>query len=119
MDYWEIEVRHEGLNKYRHIRGSDKYIVEQKAVAQQRTWDEMWQKKERKELAITKTEEAQAAIDELENVLHHTLSIDSVIDWDSLLDKSSFSEKNPSEPMLVECPQEPKKIRREISAQYC
>ena len=44
-EMWEIEVRHDGLNKYRHIRGSDKYIVEQKASVQQLAWDEMWKKK--------------------------------------------------------------------------
>ena len=32
-EMWEIEIRHNGLNKYRHIRGSDKYIVQQKAAA--------------------------------------------------------------------------------------
>ncbi len=43
-EMWEIEVRHEGLNKYRHIKGTDKYIVRQKANAQQLVWDEMWEK---------------------------------------------------------------------------
>ena len=38
---WEVEVRHDGLHKYRHIRGIDKYVVEQKAAAQLRTWNEM------------------------------------------------------------------------------
>lgn len=42
---YEIEIRHRGLNKYRHIKGSDKYIVEQKAHMQQLAWDEMWEKK--------------------------------------------------------------------------
>ena len=42
---YEIEIRHRGLNKYRHIKGSDKYIVEQKARVQQQVWDEMWEKK--------------------------------------------------------------------------
>ncbi|OGQ99467.1 MAG: hypothetical protein A2521_00730 [Deltaproteobacteria bacterium RIFOXYD12_FULL_57_12] len=42
---WEIEVRHDGLGKYRHIRGSDKYVVEQKASYQKLQWDEQWQRK--------------------------------------------------------------------------
>jgi len=45
-EVWEVEVRHDGLNKYRHIRGSDRYIVEQKATAQRLTWNEMWDKKQ-------------------------------------------------------------------------
>lgn len=42
---WSIEVRHDGLGKYRHIRGSDKYVVEQKALSQKLQWDEQWQRK--------------------------------------------------------------------------
>ena len=102
-EMWQIEVRHEGLNKYRHIRGSDKYVVEQKANAQKLAWDEMWEKKqaaeqkkmerdavirskeEKKILAITKTKEAQQAISELETLLQHTLEVDDTIDWDNLL----------------------------------
>lgn len=42
---WEIEVRHDELGKYRHIRGSDKYIVEQKAIYQKLQWNEQWQRK--------------------------------------------------------------------------
>ena len=45
-EIWEIEVTHPGLNKYRHIRGTDKYVVEQKAYAQKAIWDEIWQKKQ-------------------------------------------------------------------------
>jgi restriction system protein len=56
---WEIEVRHEGLNKYRHIRGSDRHIVEQKADAQRFAWDEMWEKKQASE---QKRMEREAAI---------------------------------------------------------
>ena len=85
-EMWEIEVRHEGLNKYRHIRGSDRNIVEQKADVQRLAWDEMWEKKreretairskeEKKELAITKTNEAQEAINQLETILLHTLKL--------------------------------------------
>lgn len=42
---WEIEVSHNGLGKYRHIRGSDKNVVEQKAQYQKMQWDEQWQRK--------------------------------------------------------------------------
>ncbi len=42
---WEIEVRHDRLGKYRHIRGSIKEVVEQKALYQKLQWDEQWQRK--------------------------------------------------------------------------
>ena len=125
-EMWEIEIRHEGLNKYRHIRGTDRYVVEQKAAAQQRVWDEMWEKKqaaERKKkeieaamrdkeakqrLAVEKTNEALAAIEAIENTLYHTLTIDDAIDWDTLLDKSDFPEKKIQKPVVVSTPPEPK-----------
>ncbi len=111
---WETIISHDELNKVRHIRGSDRNIVEQKALAQLRQWDEMWERKlrrldlesavqskeENKARAITKSAEAKAAIDELENILLHTLSVDDTIDWDSLLDKSSFSKNPPEKPEI-------------------
>lgn len=124
-EMWEIEVRHDGLNKYRHIRGSDKYIVEQKASVQQLAWDEIWEKKqvaeqkksdreaaiknkeEKKELAITKTNEAQEEIKQLETILLHTIEVDDAIDWDSLLDTSEYPESEPSKPMFAPSPSEP------------
>ena len=42
---YELEVRHEGLKKYRLIRGSDRHVVEQKAWAQKAIWNEMWEKR--------------------------------------------------------------------------
>ena len=122
---WEIEVRHDGLNKYRHIRGSDKYIVEQKASVQQLAWDEMWEnkliveqkkndreaaiknKEEKKELAITKTNEAQEVIKQLEKILLHTLEVDDMINWDSLLNTNEYPESEPSKPTFAPPPSEP------------
>ena len=48
---YEIEISHEGLNKYRHIRGRDRHVVERKANAQCDTWDLQWAKKCEKEEA--------------------------------------------------------------------
>ena len=44
--FWEIEIRHDGLGKYRHIRGSDRHVVEQKANYQKLQWDEQWRRKQ-------------------------------------------------------------------------
>ncbi len=122
---YEIEVRHEGLNKYRHIRGKDKYIVQQKATMQILAWDEMWEKKQaaewkkevaelekivkenKKELATTQTNEAQEAINQLNNLLLHTLEIDDAIDWGSLINNSEYQETKPSRPKLKITPPKP------------
>ena len=66
-EMWEIEVRHAGLNKYRHIRGSDRYVVEQKAAAQKLAWDEMWQKKQ---TAVSKEEKFNCIQTQKESVVH-------------------------------------------------
>ena len=122
---YEIEIRHRGLNKYRHIKGSDKYIVEQKARVQQQVWDEMWEKKllaedkrakkeeknrsreENKELALSRTTEAQNEIFEIKNILNHTLGVNDAVDWERLLDRRNFNIKKPSKPRVIEYTREP------------
>ncbi|MBA4311253.1 MAG: restriction endonuclease [Chlorobiaceae bacterium] len=122
---WEIEIRHPGLNKYRLIRGTDKYVVEQKAATQEAAWDEMWRKRSEKEEralnkrtkieeALSRTRDACEAITELENILRHTLSIDDTIKWESLKDKSIFPKPKPQPQTLQEIPQPP----RETAPQY-
>ena len=126
---WEIEVRHEGLNKYRHIRGSDRNVAEQKAHAQRLAWDEMWEKKgrrkrknsassskeEKKESAITKTNEAQESIKQLETLLQHTLTVDNAIDWDSLLNNKPFPQGNLPTRSSTKYPPSPISLMRNIS----
>jgi len=127
---YEIEVEHAGLNKYRHIRGSDYHVVQQKASAQLLAWDEMWERKqavelkrqernellrdkeEKKELAAIQTDEAQKALDNLESTLAHTLTVDDTIDWSSLLDRKAFPKKKPSKPQYISIPDEPKRSEK-------
>ncbi len=120
---WYIDVRHEGLGKFRRITGSDSYVVEQKAADQLKTWEVMWNKKvevennkkekenaakdreAKKQLAIIKTEEAQKALEQIGNTLIFTLNIDDTIDWEKLKDLSSFDIPKPEE---LKIPKEPK-----------
>lgn len=48
---YEVAIRHEGLNKYRHIRGRDRRVVKQKARVQLAEWDAQWQKQEARRAA--------------------------------------------------------------------
>ncbi|MBE3094474.1 MAG: restriction endonuclease [Actinobacteria bacterium] len=115
---WQSEIRHPGLNKYRLIKGTDKYVVEQKAAAQMAMWDEMWQRKVEKnqrvldkqtmfEEAQSRTQQAKQAIEELENTLKHTLDIDDTIKWETLKDFSAFSEPKPEPPNFQQIPSTP------------
>jgi restriction system protein len=115
-DMWQIEVRHEGLNKYRLVRGRDKYVVEQTAAALKASWDAMWERKliikdkyDKKQMSIEKTKEAQDVITDIKNTLKHTLSINDAINWDSLLDRSEYPKGKPKNPELLSIPIEPQK----------
>ena len=110
-DMWQVEVRHKELNKFRLVRGRDKYVVEQTAAALKASWDEIWrrrqEKEDKKQVAIDRTIEAQDTIEGIKNTLQHTLSINDTIDWDSLLDRSKYPKAMPQNPKLVTVPIEP------------
>jgi restriction system protein len=116
---YQVEIRHQGLNKYQLIRGNDKYVVEQRAAAIQASWNEMWEKRVEKDTRILNiqqksetakiiTNQAKESFSLLENILKHTLSINDAIDWDSLKDKSVFKIVKPQQPIPVQHPIEPK-----------
>jgi len=130
---WQIEVTHEGLNKYRVIRGTDEYIVEQKAAMLKISWDEMWKKKQateerqkererkmydredKKKLAAEKTKEAQNELGEMENILKYTLEVNDAVEWNSLLNSSGYPKEKPTKPKPSPIRQEPKKVELEFS----
>lgn len=129
---WQIEVWHDGLNKYRCIRGYDKDVVERKAAAQQAAWDELWKRKseqqqkalgrlqktlEKQEMieeARKRSEEALKAIKDIENTLKLSLEGNKIIDWELLKDKSEFPKQKPLEPKPIAVPEPPK----ETDAKY-
>lgn len=126
--YYEIEVRHPGLHKYRHIRGADAWVVEQKAEALKAQWDAEWERKRRtadaaqqrlarmwgkeakKEEAAQLTGAAQARLAALSNILQHTLTVDDRVDWELLKDKSKFPERAPVLAPAKGPPAEPSRV---------
>lgn len=115
---YEIEIYHEGLNKYRKITGKEKYVVEQKALMQKRQWDEQWNKKvnkiqqleekeQKKQLSEELTTQAQSMLKTIENTLNFTLDIDDKIDWDALKDTCLFTTSKPETPSFKETPTKP------------
>ena len=109
---WQIEVDHDGLKKYRLIKGSSRFEVEQKAKDQMNIWDETWQKKitaEKKKIEkitqeriikekIVKAEEltksSQEQISKYENFLTNHLDL-VPIKWGDGKDFSKFNEPQP------------------------
>lgn len=124
---FEVEIKHDGLNKYRVIRGSDYHVVQQKAIYQQKQWDEMWEKKleaekkrkmreeaarekeEKKSLAAQLTADALEELEKLDKILHHTLEVNDAIDWEKLKDYSEFDEPKPEAPNPIDKPEKPNK----------
>ena len=122
---FRIEIRHEELHKYRLIRGTEPHVVEQQAREQSRVWDEMWKKRQeaeakkrrieegiqakfaKKELAAECTEEARAAISQIEETLAFSLKQNNKIEWESLLSKSHFADARPAQPERLVLPREP------------
>ncbi|TCP19476.1 restriction system protein, partial [Scopulibacillus darangshiensis] len=133
---YEVEIKHDGLNKYRVIRGSNRYVVEQKAQAQMNQWNEMWEKKQvaetkkaereniarekeaKKALAEQQTQEASEEIKNIENTLLYTLEIDDKINWDSLKDQREFKKAKPASPTIVTIPEEPNKSHEQFQPHF-
>jgi restriction system protein len=122
---YHVDVRHDGLNKFRRIKGKDPDVVQELAERQQAAWDEQWQKKQaaeqkkrsretsaqakqaKKDLAEEQTREAEADLDSLDRILEHTLTVDDQIDWDSLKHRDPFPEPKPPSPKLKSPKAEP------------
>jgi restriction system protein len=104
---YEITISHDGLNKVKCIRGTDKSIVEQKAAAQSQIWNIMWEKKLADMQRQDQTRDAQKKLDELNNILIDVLSVADFVDWNELKKLDPFPEKQPSKPELHEIPAEP------------
>ncbi|MBU8791149.1 restriction endonuclease [Oceanobacillus caeni] len=132
---YQVEIKHDGLNKYRVIKGSDPYVVRQKAIYQEQQWDEMWEKKqeaerkeeireaaakekeEKKSLALQLTTEASQELNKLENILNFTLNINDAIDWEKIKDKSEYKEPKPNPIEEIELPVKPNETDIEYQPQ--
>jgi restriction system protein len=120
-----MEIRHEGLNKYRVVTGRDPHEVREKAAAQQATWDDMWARqleREQKQAdreekhaaqerrsteAVRETERLQGIIGKMRTVLQDALTRDPTLDWEALKDRSAFEVKRPPKPSAQPIPPEP------------
>ena len=100
------EIRHRGLATYRVLKDKDKWILQNKIQTQFDKWDSVWEKMQAnlksqrdKEFNIhtaeEKTQEAIEELQEIEDILIHTLDIDDTVNWDLLKDKKKFKIPNP------------------------
>jgi len=118
---WQCEIRHDGLSKYRVVKGETQAIMRLRADMQIQSWNQQWERvclsreKRRvatlkdinKQLAADHTNEAQQAIGELERILTSILEQDHTIDWSKLKDRSPFPVVEPTKPKEDAVPSEP------------
>jgi len=122
---WQCEIRHEGLHKYRVVKGETPAIMQLRAEMQQRSWNEQWErvqtsrekrqaqlkaahaKEANKQIAAERTREAQEAHNAIESLLDGILEEDHTINWERLKDHSRFPLPEPVRPKDVAVPIEP------------
>lgn len=120
-----IDVHHRGLNKYQRISGTDPHVVEERAAAKQRAWEQEWArrqqsdserrtrasskkaKEQKKDEADRLTREAEAAIGELEQLLASRCTVTEAKLFEGLRDYSRFDEPRPVPPAPLVLPPVP------------
>lgn len=122
---WQVEIRHEGLGKYRVVKGVDRNEVEQRARAQMLAWESQHlrrmdleiQRKSRELVRLTKengkieadriTSEARKNLEDAKSILRHTLKIDDRIVWEDLKTRPPFTRPKPLPVPAPSLPPEP------------
>ncbi|SHJ91534.1 restriction endonuclease [Anaerotignum lactatifermentans] len=114
---YQTEVWHDGLNKYRVVKASNRRELQQKVNTLKAEWDEQWQRKVEKEMKkqhemdsvayalelSIQAEEEQQYFDEL--LVNH-INI-KPFDLNKLKDFSAYQEVKPEDEPLLEIPLEP------------
>lgn len=112
------EIRHDGLNKFRVIRGKSLYEVDQKAEMQLRVWEDQWnrvvKRHEESQLKSNKRATAQQLSDQLkkerqlaEEYLILTIKRNKTVDLRRDLQRRTFDAEEPIAPELESIRQMP------------
>lgn len=109
------ELTHTELHKHRRIVDHDENVVLLKARLQAAQWEEQWERKRERErgaqvkedgrqLAESRTREAQDILENLRGILLHTLERNDTIDWELLKNTDSYPHPKPEKATLPERP---------------
>src|SRR6266498_1266268 len=106
IDMWQCEIRHDGLHKYRVVKGATQAIMQLRGEMQMQSWNEQWErtqgsrakkqaqlkgaqaKETNKQTAVEHSREAQEDLNALESLLTSVLEVDHTINWEQLKDRS-------------------------------
>lgn len=129
---YSVEMYHKGLKEHKVISAPDPDILQNKAEMQLTKWMEKWEvlearrktmeeKEANMEEAEKRTREAQKALNQIENSLIHTLSVDDTVDWESLKKEEKFKDNIPIKPEKIkhlEVPAKPDKNSAEFTPKF-
>jgi restriction system protein len=122
---WQCEIRHDGLHKYRVVKGETPAIMQLRAEMQMRSWNEQWEraqasrtkrqaqlkaayeKEVNKQTAAERTREAMEALDALGSLLGSILEEDHRVNWENLKDRSQLPVPEPTRANDIPAPKEP------------
>jgi restriction system protein len=97
---YKCEIKHDGLNKYRVIKGKDYKEIAKKAEVQLIEWDKKWEiiknKESKKQLAENKTLEAKQLLDQIEHALFNGLQVSHRINWEEMNSETKKTSSNRS-----------------------
>jgi restriction system protein len=97
---FQLEIYHDALQKRELVAGNSLSVVEHKAATKMAEWDQAWEREEKKQLAVKRTQKAQETLAELERILLQVVDVDTTIDWESLKNHSGYLEPKPKPPEL-------------------
>ena len=123
---YSVEMFHQGLNEHKIISAPDIDMLNNKANLQAQKWSEKWniisakrknanEREANLEEANERSEEAIRAIEEIDKLLLHTLSIDDAVNWNSLKKRNRFPEKSPIKPEKKSYQNHPNKPNKDSS----
>jgi restriction system protein len=103
---YEINIQHKGLGAFKRLSSPDLDSLQTKINLLVQNWQEKWEKLEEKRLkqelivnSHTKADElsneAEEALEAVNNILVHTLSIDDKIDWEKMKSRNNFKGAHP------------------------
>lgn len=103
---YEINIQHKGLGAFKRLSSPDLDSLQTKVNLLAQNWQEKWEKLEEKRLrqehienshskAEELSEEAEMALEAVNKILVHTLSIDDKIDWDTMKSRVHFKGAHP------------------------
>lgn len=122
---YEVRISHDGLHKYRVVKGYTAQEAELRAALQQQIWDEQWQKvvqrhdrenqkvnaarltQQRKNLAAEQDREAAELVALMDTLLASSTSTDHSIDWATLKQHKEYTSRQPDYPKLPPVPAPP------------